>query len=90
MIVRNNINLECGGVLMNIISCFQQFKCPFSDRCEVTVVTRRFCQKCRLKKCVDIGKRGRVFSRLRLKHIFLLNIPQDFTRKDLFKILYPS
>ncbi|XP_059610726.1 nuclear hormone receptor HR96 [Phlebotomus argentipes] len=29
--------------------------CPFSDQCEITVVTRRFCQKCRLEKCFAIG-----------------------------------
>jgi len=33
----------------------KEFKCPFNDECEVTVITRRFCQKCRLKKCMDIG-----------------------------------
>ena len=37
-------------------SLLQEFKCPFSDKCEVTVVTRRFCQKCRLRKCFDVGK----------------------------------
>lgn len=33
----------------------KEFKCPFNDNCKVDVVTRRFCQKCRLKKCFDIG-----------------------------------
>ncbi|XP_065095896.1 nuclear hormone receptor HR96 [Ochlerotatus camptorhynchus] len=31
------------------------FTCPFSESCEITVVTRRFCQKCRLDKCFHIG-----------------------------------
>ncbi|XP_055676735.1 nuclear hormone receptor HR96 [Lutzomyia longipalpis] len=29
--------------------------CPFSEQCDITVVTRRFCQKCRLEKCFSIG-----------------------------------
>uniref|UniRef100_U5EXZ5 Putative nuclear receptor nhr-48 n=1 Tax=Corethrella appendiculata TaxID=1370023 RepID=U5EXZ5_9DIPT len=33
----------------------KDFTCPFNDNCEITVVTRRFCQKCRLKKCFRIG-----------------------------------
>lgn len=33
----------------------KEFKCPFDENCKVNVVTRRFCQKCRLKKCFDIG-----------------------------------
>ncbi|XP_058175455.1 nuclear hormone receptor HR96 [Anopheles ziemanni] len=31
------------------------FTCPFNEKCEITVVTRRFCQKCRLEKCFQIG-----------------------------------
>ncbi|KAK9890568.1 hypothetical protein WA026_011938 [Henosepilachna vigintioctopunctata] len=33
----------------------KDFKCPFSDHCEITPITRRFCQKCRLDKCFSIG-----------------------------------
>lgn len=33
----------------------KEFKCPFSNNCEVNTVTRRFCQKCRLDKCFSIG-----------------------------------
>ncbi|CAG9862189.1 unnamed protein product [Phyllotreta striolata] len=33
----------------------KSFKCPFSNQCEVTTITRRFCQKCRLDKCFAIG-----------------------------------
>ncbi|XP_073816276.1 nuclear hormone receptor HR96 [Musca autumnalis] len=36
----------------------KQFTCPFSQNCEINVVTRRFCQKCRLKKCLDIGMKS--------------------------------
>lgn len=33
----------------------KEFKCPFSNNCIITVITRRFCQKCRLEKCLAIG-----------------------------------
>lgn len=33
----------------------KDFKCPFNEQCEITIVTRRFCQKCRLEKCFAIG-----------------------------------
>lgn len=33
----------------------KEFKCPFTNNCVITVVTRRFCQKCRLEKCLAIG-----------------------------------
>lgn len=33
----------------------KEFTCPFSEHCEITAITRRFCQKCRLEKCFSIG-----------------------------------
>ncbi|KAG7162620.1 Nuclear hormone receptor HR96-like 2, partial [Homarus americanus] len=33
----------------------KDFRCPFQESCKVDQVTRRFCQKCRLRKCFDIG-----------------------------------
>lgn len=35
----------------------KDFRCPFKEQCEITAVTRRFCQKCRLEKCFAIGMR---------------------------------
>lgn len=33
----------------------KEFKCPFTNNCDITTVTRRFCQKCRLEKCFSVG-----------------------------------
>lgn len=33
----------------------KELKCPFTNNCVITVVTRRFCQKCRLVKCLSVG-----------------------------------
>lgn len=35
----------------------KEFVCPFNQKCEINVVTRRFCQRCRLEKCFSIGMR---------------------------------
>ncbi|XP_031633354.1 nuclear hormone receptor HR96 [Contarinia nasturtii] len=35
----------------------KDFSCPFDESCAITVVTRRFCQRCRLQKCFKIGMR---------------------------------
>lgn len=35
----------------------KEFRCPFNEQCEITTVTRRFCQRCRLEKCFSIGMR---------------------------------
>lgn len=33
----------------------KEFQCPFNETCEITVITRRFCQRCRLEKCFNAG-----------------------------------
>ncbi|KAL1494766.1 hypothetical protein ABEB36_010312 [Hypothenemus hampei] len=33
----------------------KEFRCPFTNDCKITTITRRFCQKCRLDKCFAIG-----------------------------------
>lgn len=35
----------------------KDFRCPFTENCNISPVTRRFCQKCRLDKCFNIGMR---------------------------------
>lgn len=35
----------------------KEFVCAFNKNCDITVITRRFCQKCRLEKCLSIGMR---------------------------------
>uniref|UniRef100_A0A914E7U1 Uncharacterized protein n=1 Tax=Acrobeloides nanus TaxID=290746 RepID=A0A914E7U1_9BILA len=33
----------------------QEIICPFSNSCEINRVSRRFCQSCRLRKCLQVG-----------------------------------
>ncbi|CAJ0573961.1 unnamed protein product, partial [Mesorhabditis spiculigera] len=50
----------------------QEFKCPYSEDCEINPVSRRFCQKCRLRKCFTVG----------MKKEWILNEEQLRRRKN--------
>lgn len=42
------------------IFCFavqDYFKCPYEEKCKMDVSNRRFCKRCRLRKCFEIGMR---------------------------------
>ncbi|CAI4233136.1 unnamed protein product [Auanema sp. JU1783] len=50
----------------------KEFKCPYSEDCEINAVSRRFCQKCRLRKCFAVG----------MKKEWILNDEQLRRRKN--------
>lgn len=50
----------------------KEFKCPYSEDCEINSVSRRFCQKCRLRKCFTVG----------MKKEWILNEEQLRRRKN--------
>uniref|UniRef100_A0A914V3X3 Nuclear hormone receptor HR96 n=1 Tax=Plectus sambesii TaxID=2011161 RepID=A0A914V3X3_9BILA len=33
----------------------KEIRCPFNDQCDINLVSRRFCQRCRLQKCFKVG-----------------------------------
>ncbi|KAK9502135.1 hypothetical protein O3M35_012726 [Rhynocoris fuscipes] len=66
----------------------KELRCPFKDACQITSITRRFCQRCRLAKCYSVGMRRelimseadkerkrRKIEANRAKHGYMVNIP---------------
>lgn len=67
----NKVCVVCGdksyGLNFNAVTCesckafFRRnalgktLACPFAGQCKISVITRRFCQKCRLDKCFSVG-----------------------------------
>lgn len=33
----------------------KEIRCPFNEQCEINMVSRRFCQRCRLTKCFAVS-----------------------------------
>ncbi|CAG2169271.1 unnamed protein product [Oppiella nova] len=51
--------LTCGSCKAffrrNALKDENHFKCPFEGKCDLNLITRKFCQKCRLNKCLEVG-----------------------------------
>ncbi|ETN65194.1 hormone receptor-like in 96 [Anopheles darlingi] len=61
----------------------KRFTCPFNEKCEITIVTRRFCQKCRLEKCFQIGMKKEYIMSEEDKVIKRKKIEQNRAKKRL-------
>ncbi|CAG2121313.1 unnamed protein product, partial [Medioppia subpectinata] len=51
----------------------KEYKCAFKQNCLINVSTRRYCRRCRLKKCFDLG----------MKKEWILSEEQRMRRKPL-------
>lgn len=45
----------------------KEIKCPFSDSCQITSASRKFCQACRLNKCFSVGMNSEWLNELKPK-----------------------
>ena len=59
----------------------KDFTCPFEENCKISVVTRRFCQKCRLDKCFTIGMRKDYIMSEEDKILKKMKIEQNRTKR---------
>ncbi|CAG2111892.1 unnamed protein product, partial [Medioppia subpectinata] len=63
---------SCKAFFRRNATKLDEYKCPFEDKCKVNVVTRKFCRKCRLRKCYAVG----------MKQEWILNDEEKELRKN--------
>lgn len=61
----------------------KKFSCPFSNACEITTITRRFCQKCRLERCFKVGMKKEYIMSEEDKELKRLKIEQNRNKRKL-------
>ncbi|XP_075679882.1 uncharacterized protein LOC113789465 isoform X2 [Dermatophagoides pteronyssinus] len=57
-------------------------KCPFNDTCQIDKITRKFCSKCRLKKCFESGMKKEWILSDEEKRLIKEKIMQNKIRKQ--------
>ncbi|CAG2111706.1 unnamed protein product, partial [Medioppia subpectinata] len=60
-----------------------EFKCPFDNNCKINSVTRKFCQKCRLKKCYSQGMKKESILNEKEKQLIRLKIEENRRKRKL-------
>ena len=51
------LQIETLLILICLFALQDYFKCPYEEKCKMDVSNRRFCKRCRLRKCFEIGMR---------------------------------
>ncbi|CAG2168562.1 unnamed protein product [Oppiella nova] len=63
---------SCKAFFRRNASKYEAFKCHFENNCRIDLVSRKFCKKCRMKKCFDLG----------MKKEWILNDEQKSIRRN--------
>lgn len=80
----NAISCEsCKAFFRRNATSTKKFSCPFSNACEITIITRRFCQRCRLEKCFKVGMKKEYIMSEQDKELKRIKIAQNRTKRKL-------